>query len=233
VQSIRATDDIALTATGKPLDHPHVVVSGVTVAGVPAQIDDGGIHVNGQNGPSLTQRVAQQGIDIRTVGVQRSDTATVARSEATGLAVTFSLPVSGLPYIPNPLPPPFDQVPGVNANGTYLGYVTLGAVGAVAGANAEPTFALGSDVPLSLPSGVTPPGAGPAADNPLLTAPAAAPGQPPQVSPPVAFLRGVLDGFTTDLADLYAVLALGTVLLFIGWRLLVALRRSRAVAGRG
>jgi hypothetical protein len=43
----------------------------------------------------------------------------------------------------------------------------------------------------------------------------------------------VLDGFTTDLADLYAVIALGTVTLFIGWRAAVALRRARPAAGRG
>ena len=34
-------------------------------------------------------------------------------------------------------------------------------------------------------------------------------------------------------ADLYAVLALGTVVLFLGWRATVALRRSRPAAGRG
>src|SRR5205807_4052444 len=134
-----------------PVDHPQVTVTGVTVAGVPAQIDDKGVHVAGQNGPSLTQRVAQQGVDIRTVGTQRNDTTSLARSEATGLIVTFSLPVSGLPYVPNPLPSPFDAVPGVNANGTYVGYVTLGAVGAVAGANAQPTFALGGTFPLTSP----------------------------------------------------------------------------------
>lgn len=233
VRSIRAVDDIGLSASGHPLDRPHVEVLGVTVGGVPAQIDDSGIHVAGQNGPSLTQQVAQQGIDIRTVGVQRTDSATVARSEATGLVVTFSVPVSGLPYVPNPLPSPFDQVPGVNANGTYVGYVTLGAVGVVAGANAEPTFALGGDVPLSLPPAARTPAGGAVADNPVLGLPPTSSGQSPQVSPSVTFVRGVLDAFTTDLAGLYAALALGTIMLFLGWRLVVALRRSRSLAGRG
>jgi len=232
VRSIRAVDDIGLSASGRPVDRPHVEVLGVTVAGVPAQIDDAGIHVAGHNGPSLTQQVAQQGIDIRTVGVQRTDSASVARSEATGLVVTFSVPVSGLPYVPNPLPAPFDQVPGVNANGTYVGYVTLGAVGAVAGANAEPTFALGGDVPLSLPPTTRTAAGGAVADNPVLGLPTTS-GQAPQVSPSVTFVHGVLDAFTTDLAGLYAALALGTVMLFLGWRLDVALRRSRSLAGRG
>jgi hypothetical protein len=232
VRSIRAVDDIGIVATGKLLDNPHIAVAGVTVAGVPAQIDENGIHVAGQTGPGLTQQLAQQGVDVRTVGTQRNDTGSVARSEATGLVVTFSVPVSGVPYVPNPLPAPFDQVPGVNANGTYLGHVTLGAVGAVAGANAEPTFALGATFPLSsTPAGVTPTG-GVVADNPLLGAPAA-PVHAPQVSPPVRVLRGILDGFTTDLATLYAVLAVGTSALFIGWRVTVALRRPRALAGRG
>ena len=233
VGSVRAVDDITVGTSGKPVNAPHIVVSNVSVAGVPAVIDERGIHVAGQNGPTLTQRVAQQGIDLRTVGVQHTDSGSLARSEATGLSLTFSVPVSGVPYIPNPLPSPFDAVPGVNANGTYVGYVTLGAVGAVAGANAEPAFALGGAFPLS--SVPQPPTGSNAAlaDNPLLGVPPTATGVAPQVSAPTAFVRGILDGFRTDLADLYAVLALGTLLLFIGWRAAVALRRSRPAAGRG
>jgi len=96
IRSIRSSDDITVSASGKPIDRPQVTITGVTVAGVPAQIDDKGVHVAGQNGPSLSQQVAQQGVDIRTVGAQRNDSAALARSQATGLIVTFSLPVSGL-----------------------------------------------------------------------------------------------------------------------------------------
>src|SRR3954465_10083749 len=71
-----------------PCAPPQVTVSGVTVAGGPAQIDDKGVHVAGHDGPSLTQQVAQQGIDIHTVGSQRNDTSSLARSQATGLIVT-------------------------------------------------------------------------------------------------------------------------------------------------
>ena len=233
VGSVRASDDITVGSSGKPVDAAHITVNNVTVAGVAAQIDERGIHVAGQNGPELTQRVAQQGIDIRTVGTDHTDSGSLARSEATALSLTFSLPVSGVPYIPNPLPSPFDAVPGVNANGTYVGYVTIGAVGAVAGANAEPAFALGGAFPLSsVPS--APAGSNAAiADNPLLGLPASTPGAPLQAGGRVSFVRSVLDGFRTDLANLYAVLALGTVLLFIGWRASVALRRHRPAAGRG
>ena len=233
IASLRSVDDIIVPAAGKPIDHPGVTITGVTVAGVPARIDDKGVHVAGHDGPSLTQRVAQQGVDIRTVGAERNDTSSLARSQATGLTITFSLPVSGLPYVPNPLPSPFDQVPGVNANGTYVGFVTLGAVGAVAGANAQPIFALGGSFPLSPPPVGTAPGASALADNPVLSAPGAAPVQAPALAPRVTFIRGILDGFTTDLADLYAALALGTVILFVGWRVAVAVRRTRMPAGRG
>jgi hypothetical protein len=226
IGSIRSSDDITVSATGKPVDHPQVTITGVTVAGVPAQIDDKGVHVAGQNGPSLTQRVAQQGVDIRTVGTQRNDTTALARSQATGLIVTFSLPVSGLPYVPNPLPSPFDAVPGVNGNGTYVGYVALGSVGAVAGANAQPTFALGGTFPLTSPTAPAGGASGAVADNPVLGAPAIAPVQAPEQQPQVALIRGLLDGFTVDLADLYAALALGTVILFVGWRVMVTVRRS-------
>ena len=64
------------------------------------------------------------------------------------------------------------------------------------------------------------------ADNPVLGAPGVAPVQAPQVGPRVGFIRSVLDGFTTDLADLYAALAVGTVMLFLGWRVTVMVRRS-------
>jgi hypothetical protein len=104
--------------------------------------------------------------------------------------------------------------------------VTLGAVGAVAGANAQPTFALGGTFPLTSPP--VPPSSSTAAlaDNPVLGAPGVAPVQASTLRPQVAFIRGVLDGFKVDLADLYAALALGTVILFVGWRVTVTVRRS-------
>jgi len=231
IGAVAATDDIRLGTTGRPTDTPHIVVSGVTIAGVAASIDERGIHVAGAQGPALAQRVAQQGFDIRTISVTRNDGRGVARSEATGLVISFSVPVSGLPYIPNPAPSPFDQVPGVNGNGTYVGRVTLGAVGAVAGANAEPVFGLGV-FPLGAPPDAAAPSAPDAAAPPVSGAPAvAAPGQAPQVSPPARLFHAFLDGFTTDLADLYAVLALGIGVLFVGWRGIAALRRTRPISG--
>ena len=238
IASVASTDDVTVRPGAKPVDRPHVVVSGVTVAGTSASIDDSGVHVAGQHGPSLGRRLAQQGVSIRTVGADRADRTAVARSTATALEMSFSAPVSGAPYIPNPLSsqPPFDNVPGVNANGTYVGRLTLGAVGVVAGANAEPTFSLGGIFPLgNAGSGTSTTANGGGTTGPASLPAGALPGAPtaqaPVVSRAPGFLRGVLDAVTTDLGALYAVLALGTAMLFVGWRGMIALRQHRGVAG--
>jgi hypothetical protein len=150
IAAVSARDDILVTAGKRPVDVPGVTVSGVTVAGQGAAIDNRGVHALGNNGPSVSRQLAQSGVQVRLVGTHRQDTANGARSDATALEINIAIPVSGVPYVPNPvptLPPPFDQVPqlpGVNANGTYLARVTLGAVGAAAGFGQEPSFDLGS-----------------------------------------------------------------------------------------
>jgi len=234
VAAVAAIDDITLRPGQKAVDVPHITVTGVTVAGVPASLDEHGLHVAGHDGPSLTHRVAQHGIAMRIVGADRSDTSTLARSTASGLQIDFAVPVAGLPYIPNPLPAPLDQIPGVNANGTYVGQLTLGAVGVVAGANLLPAFDLGLSSPLAPPSSTsagTPAATG--ASGVALGVPPSltAPGQQPVVTGPRGVLHVFLDGFTTNLANVYAALAIGTAVLFIGWRALVAYRRLRP-AGR-
>ncbi len=230
IASVRAVDDVTVHGTGKPVDHPAITVSGVTVAGQQASIDGDGIHIAGQNGPSLAQKIAEQGLTLRTVGVNRADTAGSARSDATGLSIGFSVPVSGLPYIPNPLPPPFDAVPGVNANGTYVGTITLGAAGAVAAGQTQPGFDLGGFVaPLTGPV-ATPPSTPPAANPP--SAPVVAsipPAVPPVVASRPGLFHAVLDAFS--LRDLYGVLALGTVLMFVGWRGMMLARMLRRRGG--
>lgn len=234
IESVVAVDDVTLSAGARPRDVPHITVAGATVAGQPASIDETGIHVAGHNGPKLTQTLAKNGIALRTVGVDRADSTSVARSVATGLQIDMSVPVSGLPYVPNPLPAPFDQVPGVNANGTYVGHLTLGAAGVAAGANILPAFSLGGISPLSPTGGATTSAGvtGVAAQPPLGgTVTGAATQAQPQVAPRASGFSAVLDGFTTNLADLYAVLALGTGVLFIGWRTIAAARR-RPAGGR-
>lgn len=230
IASVDAVDDVTLGGTHR--DSPHITVSGASVGGVAATIDDHGLHVAGADGPSLSQHVTQNGISIRLVGAQQTDTSNVARSDAVGLEVTFAAPVSGVPYVPNPISAdPFNQIPGVNANGTYIGHLTLGAVGVVAGANAAPTFDLGGITPLPATPGAPPAGAVPTSSGGGAVAALPLPAREPVVSTPRGLLHYFLDGFTTDLANLYAVLALGTVALFVGWRGVIALRRRRPVGG--
>jgi hypothetical protein len=247
IDSVAATTDVLMQA-GKPAtSHPHISVSGITVAGQQATIDEAGLHIAGQQGPALTQKVVQRGIDIRSVGVHRSGSRQGARSDATGLRVQLSIPVAGVPYVPNPLPPfppPFDQIPtlpGVNANGTYLAEITLGAVGAAAGVGIEPRFDLGGvgSVPPTHPRpGAVPPrtsGTPPLAGNDLvgdLAGTAAAP--PPAVATPAPAITRAFDVLSREaLENLYAVIALGTTLLFLGWRAAAVLRRRGGLAGGG
>lgn len=248
IESVRSVDDISVRSHAAPVNRPHITVAGVTLAGQRASIDGRGVHVNGTDGPSLTRKLVEQGVTVRTLGTHRSGTKTGARSDATGLQIDLDLPVKGTPYVPNPLPtlpPPFDQIPqlpGVNANGTYVGQVTLGAVGAAAGVGHEPTFDLGGvgTVPgpgsgsnggnESVVAGAPPAGGGPGA----VTAGSTPPNNSPRVAAPAQQpTSGIADLLSKEqLEILYVVLALGTAALFLGWRGSVLL--SRAIgAGRG
>jgi hypothetical protein len=245
IGSIRAVDDIHLGAGSRPRDQPSITVTGVTAGGQAASIDSTGIHVAGKAGPSVTRRLSQHGISVRTVGAHRIDTRNSGRSEAAGVEVDVALPVSGLPYVPNPLPPlppPFDQVPalpGVNANGTYVGHVTLGAVGAAAGHGREPVFAgsstgrTGGGPPSQTGQPLTS-GGQPLAGGDLVNGLAATPTQPaPTIAPSQSMLRSLQDLLSAgQLETLYAVLALGSFGLFIGWRATVLARRRQLVGGR-
>jgi hypothetical protein len=230
IAALHAVDDIVLHSGGTVTNRPSITLSGVTFAGKTASIDGAGVHVAGVDGPGADQELAQRGVVVRMVGVHRSNTRTGARSDATGLSIDVALPVKGLPYIPDPvptLPPPFDQIPhsGVNANGTYLGRITIGAVGAAVGIGAEPSFDLGGagQVP---PASTASPGPLPATSGSALGGAAGTGGAPPPdqpgpsvASPPPALAGGFVNLLARDRLDLlYAVLALGTVGLFIGWR---------------
>jgi hypothetical protein len=244
IATVAARDDISVAPGSRAVDKPTITVAGVTAAGQAATIDDRGVHVAGADGPSVSRQLTQAGVSIRLVGTHHADTRSGARSDATALEVDVAVPVNGVPYVPNPLPtlpPPFDQVPqlpGVNANGTYLARVTLGAVGAAAGFGVEPTLDLGG-------SGVVPSpevaGGGSAGGPGGATAPGslgsqlgAGGGVPPATAPQLAAgqaggLRGFLDGFGRGQVEtLYAVLALGAVLMFVGWRGATVLRHGPA-----
>lgn len=239
IGSVHAVDDIVMQAGHKATNRPSITIGGVTVAGHAATIDDTGIHVAGRDGPSLQQTLRRSGVAVSTVGVHRGGGHSGARSDATALAIDLSLPVKGTPYIPNPLPPfppPFDQIPhfGVNANGTYVGRLTLGAVGAAVAIGHEPTFHLGGVGQIPPPSPApTAPQAGAAPTQPVGPGSASAAAPPadttaPAVAGPAPTLAGglrrLLERDSLDI--LYAVLALGTAALFLGWRGSVLLGRG-------
>lgn len=248
IDTVAARDDITVAAGSKPVDTPSITVSGVTVAGQAASIDERGVHVPGGDTPPVSQQLDQAGVSVRLVGTHHVDTRSGARSDATALEIDVAVPVSGVPYVPNPLPalpPPFDQVPqlpGVDANGTYLARVTLGAVGAAAGFGTDPTFDLGGFGTIPSPAaqaggastaGSTTAGA-PGSLGSQLGASGSAPAGAPHVAAPQAGgFRGFLDGFDRGQVDtLYAVLALGTAVMFIGWRGAVLLRHGPPRARR-
>ena len=245
IDTIRAVDDLAVTSAGHPTSHPHVTLAGVTVAGHAATIDDSGVHVDGTEGPAAAQELSQHGVTVRTLGAHASHTRNGTRSDAAGLSVSVQLPVEGLPYIPNPLPPfppPFDQIPalpGVNANGTYVADITFGAVGAAAGVGTEPSFDVGGVG--TIPSGHHPsrpgsaaarvPSGGQATGTAITTPPDQS--APSVAQPPQSLMGGFRDILSKDkLEILYAVLALGTLALFIGWRGSMLLTQRRLAAGR-
>ena len=241
IASVRAVDRVEVAAGVKPVAHPQITVSGVTVAGHTASIDDKGVHVDGAGADGLARRISQSGVDIRTVGAQRHNTRNGSRSEAVGLRIDVAVPVSGVPYIPNPLPPfppPFDQIPalpGVNANGTYVGHITIGAVGAAAGVGIEPTFfgapsTIGPAQPTQAGRvGTSVPAATPPGGNDLVSKLSTPAATPAIASPPTGPIRAVADLISkAQLETLYAVLALGTLALFIGWRAAVTLRTGRS-----
>lgn len=239
IASVRAVDRVVASAGTPPTAHPSVTVTGVTVAGHAATIDDRGVHIDGAGAAGLGNTIAQQGLTIRTIGVQRRHTRNGSRSEALGLRIDVAVPVSGVPYIPNPLPPlppPFDQIPalpGVNANGTYVGHITLGAVGAAAGVGTEPTFDLGGvpTKPGQAPTGGAATPSAPLGGNALVDKLATPASAPPRsiATPATGALRSFVDLVSKQqLETLYAVLALGSLALFVGWRTAVAVRAGRS-----
>jgi hypothetical protein len=238
IGSLRSVDDIDLRPGERPVNGARIMLGDVTVAGQPATIDEHGVHVAGTDGPAVSRRLEAKGIAVRTVEAHRSTSRTAGRSDATALLVDLALPVDGLPYVPNPLPPlppPFDQVPalpGVNANGTYVAQVALGSVGAVAGLGRDGEFELGDIDPLPNEPLPGDPGTGAHADGPLagpdlVDGLADPPAQtPPAVAPQTGLLRGFLDRISgAAVEQLYAAMALGSIGLLLGWRASVVMRR--------
>jgi hypothetical protein len=237
IGSIRTTDLVTMVHGRRPVDHPHVTVSDVTVAGQSATITRHGIRAKGHTlGSTLATKLVRSGVEVHSLGITRTDHANSARSSAGGVEVDFAAPVKNAPYIPNPLSglPGLDQVPGIDLKGTYLGVIQLGGAGAAGAMHHQPsthslhpasTGGHHPDAGVGAHPG-RPPGVG---DVKEPAAPAPSPlvaDQPPAT--PASFL-----GLSrVDLMTLYLVLAFGTAAIFLGWRGTVAYRRRPSATGR-
>lgn len=201
VASVQVRDDVLVRPDGTRTSRPRVTATGATVAGTPVELSS--VPVPG---------LAQQGLSVRLVGTSTEG----ARSGATGLRIDVSVPVQG---VGAPLPglPSLDR--------TYVGSIVLGQVSVVAS----------RDEALSLPDVIVPvpPPAGGAGAGPPVVAPpvgvvpVGTRRVRPSVAPPqpgVVVVRRSSGGLdNVDLTDLYAVLAIET---------LVGLVVSRALSRR-
>ena len=208
VSTSTATDDGA----GKRTAVAQTEVSGVTVAGFPAQITEDGLVVGSPGGTGPIQQQVQQAANqlLAALGVRLSlldnvettdDGTGLARAQAPGLLLEVTTRADGLPPVPGPLG-------DIDLNGAYVGTVQLGASGAAASTASfddavvvPPPVDVGSDLPVDsgfvpVDPGVVDPGdvTGGASD------PTGTGGDP---SSEQQYLRRVVDTFGGRLGMLY------------------------------
>jgi hypothetical protein len=134
VSTSTATDD----GEGKRTAVADTEVSGVTVAGFPAQITEDGLVLGDPSGLGPIKQQVQQAANqlIATLGlrisvldnVQQPDDGTgLSRAQAPGLLVEVKTRADGAPPVPGPLG-------DIDLNGEYIGTIQLGSSGAAAGA---------------------------------------------------------------------------------------------------
>lgn len=219
IAALEAVDAVDVTAAGQVRDHPLLTLSGVTLAGVPASVDDRGVHVAGQDQALPDRTLAQQGLTARVLTATRQDASGVARSAAAGLLVTFELPLSGAPQLPG--------VPSLNRS--YLGSALVGGAGAVVAAADLPALELPQlpPPPAGSASAVVLPPTGGSAGPPVLALPAVPrTGQPPVAAPP---LRRVVAWLPLpDLQQVALLLLVVPLGLLVLWRAGTALGRRTA-----
>jgi hypothetical protein len=163
IAALDAVDDVDVPTEGAVRDRPRVTVTGVTVAGQEATLDDAGVHVAGTGAGTPVAALVQQGLEVRLLGASRQDRPGAVRSAAGGLLVSVSVPVTGAPQL-------VPGLPGVNRR--YVGSVLVGGAGAVVTAGA------GTGIDLVLPPPAVP--GSPAAHvvPPYVAPPQALPGVP-------------------------------------------------------
>lgn len=146
IDSITSTSSIVDDGRGEKRRHADLVVEGVTVGGVPAEVTDDGLVVGsptGADGPLVQQLtghvndlVRNFGVRVQTLAVEEGvDDSGVAYARSGGVLVEFDVDVQALPSVPGPQG-------DVDPNGLYKGVMHLGATGVtgLAAHIADPVF---------------------------------------------------------------------------------------------
>jgi hypothetical protein len=187
IGAVDAVSRVTTVPGGKPVDTSSVTISGVTVAGQTATIDQSGVHLSGTdaltsalNGALQTfvnQTLQAAGVELRALGVTTTDDDNGHTSLAQGLLIGFQAPVNGpqppaigwpagVPCpLPNSLPLDLCSGVGVNLNADYFGQVLLGQAGTIS--LAQPSALGGLPTLPAVPLPTAPlPGTGPGSPAP-------------------------------------------------------------------
>lgn len=165
IGSIRSMSTVVDDGRGEKSRRAELDISGVTVAGVPAEVTSDGLVVGeptGADGPLVQQLTSQVNDLVRALGVEVTalevedgvDDSGLAFARSAGVLVEFDVDAQGLPVLPGPQG-------DVDPNGIYTGVIQLGQTGATG-------LAATIDDPVFSPGGVSTPDAptGGAADVP-------------------------------------------------------------------
>jgi hypothetical protein len=139
IGSIRSTSRITDDGKGKRTSDASFEATGVTVAGVPAQITENGLVLGGPSGASgplqqtlinaLQPLLQGLGVKLSLLGSHEAlDENGQAVANANGILLEISLGVHGAPSVPGPLG-------DIDLSGTYVGNVEIGATEAAGAAS--------------------------------------------------------------------------------------------------
>jgi hypothetical protein len=199
---------------GEPEVHADLEVTGVTVAGVPAQLTDKGLVVADPNGSTapIVQMLANAasnalqglGFKVTSLEVSKGEEQGIPFAQAQGLLIEFSTPLTGLPPVPGPLG-------DIDVNGAYGVRVQVGTSGVRGFAD---TF--GSDASDGGTDGsfASPPFDGGSGSAPDFGSPSAGPaGSPSATSPGPGVQRSISSDWGDRLGLLYLSFTLGALAL--------------------
>jgi hypothetical protein len=139
IGTLRSTSKVTDDGNGKRTSTASVETTGVTVAGIPAQITDKGLVLgspSGATGPLQQALITALRPLLQTLGIkievlethQSTDENGQAVAAAAGLLLEVSINAQGLPTVPGPLG-------DIELNGTYVGTIELGSTEAAGAAS--------------------------------------------------------------------------------------------------